>query len=245
MRKLALVAGLASLFAFAQQDTSDARLKNAAEAFEDIMKTPDKAIPQKLLDRAECVIIVPGMKKGALGVGGSYGRGFASCRTATGHWGPPAGIRLAGGSFGFQLGVQSTDVLMLVMNKSGLNHLLSDKFTIGAEGGAALGPVGRDMTADTDALMLAEIISWSRSRGVFAGVSLDGTVVSGDKAESESLYGKPLSTKEIILGRVTPSAGARPLLATLEKYAPPATTKGENVKRQLAAPEPVPLRTRW
>ena len=226
MQKLALVAGLASVFAFAEEETLDKRLKNAAEAFEDIMKVPEKAITQKLLDKAQC--IVPGMKKAAVGVGGTYGRGFTSCRTATGLCGPPAGIKLAGGSVGLQLGLQSTDVFMLVMNQNRLNHVLSDKFTIGGEAGAALGPVGRDWTADTDVLMHAEIISWARSRGVFAGVSLDGTVVTGDKDENEKLYGKPLSTRDVVLGRVTPTPAAQALLATLEMYAPPVPkTKGE------------------
>ncbi len=161
---------------FAQEEVADKRLQSAADAFKEIMSTPDKAIPQKLLEKAECIIIVPGMKKAALGIGGVYGRGFVSCRNSENNWGAPAGIRLAGGSFGIQLGAQSTDIVMLVMNKSGLNQLLSDKFTIGAEASAAAGPVGRDAAADTDILMKAEILIWSRSRGIFAGVSLDGTL---------------------------------------------------------------------
>src|SRR4051812_13077296 len=132
------------------------------------------------------------MIKAAIGVGGEYGRGFASCRTDTGHWGPPAALRLSGGSFGSQLGVQAIDVVMLVMNKRGFERLLTNKFTIGAEASAAVGPLGRDVAADTDVLMNAEILSWSRSRGVFAGVSLNGTVVQIDKTENAKLYGRPL-----------------------------------------------------
>jgi lipid-binding SYLF domain-containing protein len=185
------------------------------------MDAPDKGIPTALLEKARCVLIVPGMKKAALGVGGAYGRGFATCRRDAGTWGPPAAIRLVGGSFGLQLGVESTDVIMLVMNESGFKKLLTDKFTIGADASAALGPVGRYTAAETDALMKAEILTWSRSRGVFAGVSLNGTVVESDKSENEKLYGKPLSSKEIIEGQTAIPPAARPLISVLDKYAPP------------------------
>ena len=220
MLKLAFAWMISVCVASSHEEKPDKRLQDAAEAFGEIMDAPDKAIPEKLLDKAKCVIIVPGMKKAALGIGGSYGRGFVSCLTPTGHWGPPAGVRLAGGSFGLQLGVQSTDVVMLVMNQRGLDRLLSDKFKIGAEAAAAAGPIGRNAAADTDILMDAEIISWSRSRGIFAGVSLDGTVVQQDKEENEKLYGKPLTTKEIVQGNVTAPPGSRVLISVLEKYAP-------------------------
>ena len=153
--------------------------------------------------------------------------GFVSCRANAAHWGPPAGVRLAGGSLGFQLGAQSTDVVMLVMNQRGLKRLLSDKFTIGAEASAAVGPIGRDAAADTDVLMNAEIIAYSRARGIFAGVSLDGTVVQEDKEENEKLYGRPLRTREIIEGNVEPPPAARVFTSVLEQYAAPSRS-GEN-----------------
>jgi lipid-binding SYLF domain-containing protein len=222
MLKSLFVFGMTTAIAFAwKEDAPEKRLKDAAQVFEEIMSAPDKAIPQKLLDKAECAIIVPGMIKAAFVVGGEYGRGFAVCRKGTSSWGPPVALRLAGGSFGLQLGAQATDIVMLVMNKKGFERLLSDKFTIGGEASAAAGPIGRSTSADTDALMTAEILSWSRSRGVFAGVSLDGTVVKIDKGENEKLYGKPLSSKEILQGTIPVPSSARVLTAVLEKYAPP------------------------
>jgi len=228
MFKLTLVCGITAALVLANEDVPDKRLRNAADAFQEIMSAPDKAIPKKLLDRAQCIIIVPGMKKAALGIGGTYGRGFVSCRTRTLGWSAPAGVRLAGGSFGLQLGAQSTDVVMLVMNRKGLDHLLADKFTIGAEASAAVGPVGRDAAADTDILMNAEIIAWSRSRGVFAGVALDGTVVQQDKGENEKLYGKPLAMKEIVEGEVPVPPAAQVLALLLEKYAPGSAASKPN-----------------
>jgi lipid-binding SYLF domain-containing protein len=216
-----LVFGMTAAMAYGWKESGpEKRLKDAAETFEEIMSTPDKAIPQALLDKAQCVIIVPGMIKAAVIVGGEYGRGFASCRTGTSSWGPPAAVRLTGGSFGIQLGAQATDVVMLVMNKRGFERLLKDKFTIGAEASAAVGPVGRSAAAETDALMNAEILSWSRSHGVFAGVSLDGTVVHMDKEENAKLYKRPLLSNEILEGTSDVPDSARQLIAVLEKYAP-------------------------
>src|ERR1039458_2305854 len=149
------------------------RLDDSASLFSEIMSTPDRAIPQELLERAQCVVIVPELKKAAFVVGAKYGRGFAVRRPARGAgWGPPAAIRIEGGSVGFQVGVSSSDVVMLVMNERGMQKLSSSKFTIGADANAAAGPVGRNATAQTDAFMTAEILSWSRSKGLFAGVSL-------------------------------------------------------------------------
>ena len=223
MFKVVLVAGVAASVALAWSESKvEHRLTNAAETFEEIMRVPDRAIPESLLDKAECVIIVPGMIKAALGVGGEYGRGFASCRTGEGAWGPPVALRLAGGSFGMQLGAQATDVVMLVMNKRGLERLLTDKFTIGVDAAAAAGPVGRTAAAETDALMNAEILSWSRSRGVFAGVSLNGAVVQVDQTTNEQLYGKPVSSRDILQGTLPAPGSARVLTQGLEKYAPTA-----------------------
>jgi lipid-binding SYLF domain-containing protein len=219
MLRSVLIVGLSASVLFAVDDKVEQRLRDSADVFKEIMSTPDKAIPMKLLNRAQCVMIVPGMKKAALGVGGEYGRGFVSCVQPNGEWGPPAGIRLSGGSFGLQLGAQATDVVMLVMNQRGLDRLLSDKFTIGGEASAAVGPLGRDASADTDIALRAEILSWSRSRGVFAGVSLDGTVIQGDSSTNRELYGMPLTTKEIVHEGVPTPPAARVLTSTLNQYA--------------------------
>jgi lipid-binding SYLF domain-containing protein len=221
MLKSILVFGMTATLAYGWKDSGpEKRLKDAAEVLDEVMKVPEKAIPQALLDKAQCVIIVPGMIKAALGIGGEYGRGFASCRAGTSSWGPPVALKLIGGSFGLQLGAQATDIVMLVMNKRGFERLLKDKFTIGGEASAAAGPVGRSAAAETDALMHAEILSWSRSRGVFAGVSLNGTVVQIDKEENVKLYGKPLTSKEILEGTIPVPESARVLTTVLEKYAP-------------------------
>jgi lipid-binding SYLF domain-containing protein len=184
-----------------QEETPDKRLRNSAATFHEIMAAPDRAIPRYLLERAQCIVIVPGMKKAAFLVGGEYGRGFASCRTP-GSWSAPAPVRLTGGSFGVQLGADSADIVLMLMNRRGLEHLLSDKFSIGADLAGAAGPVGRDVNADTDILLKAEILSWSRSRGVFAGASLNGTVVEADRAETLRLYGRPWSNRDIIEGAI-------------------------------------------
>jgi lipid-binding SYLF domain-containing protein len=216
MKKFALFIGLSAM-ALAQEETPDKRLRHTAETFRDIMATPDKAIPHGLLNRAECVVIVPGLKKAAFVVGGEYGRGFAMCRTASG-WSGPSAVRLGGGSFGLQLGADSTDVVLLVMNEHGLKHMLSDKFTIGGDAAVAAGPVGRDAKADTDVLLHAEILSWSRTRGVFAGVALNGTFVESDKGENEKLYGRPVHHAEILKGDVRPPAGANVLMSEMDQY---------------------------
>lgn len=211
---------LAGATLFAQEETPDHRLRNTAATLQEIMGTPDKAIPRGLLDRAQCVVVVPGMKKAAFVVGGDYGRGFALCRTANG-WSAPAPVKLAGGSFGLQLGADSTDVVLLVMNERGMQRLLSDKFSIGADAAAAAGPVGRDTTADTDALARAEILSWSRTHGLFAGVSLNGTVVENDGGEAHKLYGRPLNNHAIIAGHIAVPDAARGLVDEMDRIAPP------------------------
>jgi len=197
------------------------RLNDSAELFTEIMDTPDKSIPQDLLEKAHCVVLVPGLKKAALGFGGKYGRGFALCRAAGGEgWGPPAALRVEGGSVGFQIGVSSSDVVMLVMNKRGMEKLSSSKFTIGADATAAAGPVGRNVTAQTDAYMHAEILSWSRSKGAFVGVSLDGATLRNDLDENESLYGQRWTSKQILGSGATMPADAGKLVASLNKYSP-------------------------
>jgi lipid-binding SYLF domain-containing protein len=195
------------------------RLDDSASLFSEIMSTPDRAIPQELLERAQCVVIVPELKKAAFGVGAKYGRGFAVCRAAAGAgWGAPAAIRIEGGSVGFQIGVSSTDVLMLVMNKRGMRRLSSSKFTIGGDAAAAAGPVGRSASAQTDGFVSAEILSYSRSKGLFAGVSLEGATLRNDLDENEILYGKRWTSKQILgSGAKMPEAASK-LISVLNKY---------------------------
>ena len=204
----------------------DKRIQNATESFRDIMNVPEKGIPRDLFDSAKCVVIVPSLKKGAFVVGGKYGRGFASCRRKGG-WSPPAGVRIEGGSFGPQIGGSSTDILMLVMNQSGMNKLLSDKFTIGGEASAAAGPVGRQASANTDIRLHAEILSWSRSRGLFAGLSLEGATLRPDTEENENLYGKDVTNKQILQGEVGSPKAGWPLVAALNRYSESSLAKAD------------------
>jgi lipid-binding SYLF domain-containing protein len=199
--------------------STDMRLTAAEQVFQEIMATPDKSIPQSLLDKAQCVVVVPGLKKGAFIVGGEYGKGFFSCRNANGQgWTAPGAVTVAGGSFGFQIGGEETDVVMLIMNKRGEDRLLSSQFTIGADASAAAGPVGRSTSANTDAYMTAEILSWSRSRGVFAGVSLQGATVKENMGDNRALYGKTVTNREVIQGGATAPTSARGFVNMLEKY---------------------------
>ncbi|HJT87845.1 MAG TPA: lipid-binding SYLF domain-containing protein [Bryobacteraceae bacterium] len=214
----------APLLAKDEKSKTDERLDDSANLFSEVMGAPDKAIPQDLLDKAACIVLVPGLKKGAFVFGGKYGRGFALCR-ASGRmgWGPPAAIRIEGGSFGFQIGVSSTDVILLIMNERGMRRLTTSKFTIGGDATAAAGPVGRNATAQTDALLTAEILSWSRARGLFAGVSLDGATLRNDIDENEVMYGKRWDNKQILTSGATPPAAAAKLIAVLNKYSPRET----------------------
>jgi lipid-binding SYLF domain-containing protein len=198
----------------AQEETPDKRLQRSAETLRQITESRDGGIPLKLLEKAQCLVVVPGMKKAAFLVGGEYGRGFASCRIP-GSWSAPAPVRLTGGSLGVQLGADSTDIILLVMNPKGMERLLSDKFALGVDVNVAAGPVGRDANADTDALMHAEILAWSRSRGAFAGVALNGTVVESDRSEAIKLYGRPWSNREIIRGGIAIPDPARVLTTEL------------------------------
>jgi lipid-binding SYLF domain-containing protein len=214
---LAIALGCAPLSAADTKATE--RLGDAADFFSEVMSAPDRAIPQDLLNRSQCVILVPGLKKAAFVFGAKYGRGFAVCRASNGMgWGPPAAIRIEGGGFGLQIGVSSTDVILLVMNGRGMQRLTTSKFTLGAEAAAAAGPVGRNATAQTDALMTAEILSWSRSRGAFAGVSLDGATLRNDLDVNKELYGQPWDNKQILTSGAKPPAAADKLLAVLSKY---------------------------
>jgi lipid-binding SYLF domain-containing protein len=195
------------------------RLNESAAVFSEIMATPDKGIPQDLLANAHCIVIVPSLKTGAFVIGGKYGKGYLSCRNRSGvGWSAPGTVRIEGGSVGFQIGGSTTDLIMLVMNARGVDKLLSSKFTLGAEGSVAAGPVGRTATAQTDAQMHAEILSWSRSQGLFAGLALEGATLRQDLDDNATLYGKKLKNREIVTMAVrTPHAAAK-LISLLNKY---------------------------
>lgn len=195
------------------------RLDNAATVFQEIMEAGDKSIPQDLLNKAQCAIVVPGLKKGAFIIGAKYGRGFVSCRKKDGvGWSAPGAVRVEGGSFGFQIGGSETDVVVLVMNERGAQRLLSSKFTLGGDASVAAGPVGRSASAETDAMMTAEMLSWSRSRGVFAGISLQGATMRQDLDVNKNLYGKLIENKDIVMTDIATPQGAEKFLGLLNKY---------------------------
>jgi SH3 domain-containing YSC84-like protein 1 len=222
-----LCAGLLMSFlvpALRADDKAQSRLEEAAAVFSEIMATPDKGIPQDLLEKAHCIVIVPGLKKGAFIVGAKYGKGFLSCRPKTGPgWSAPGAVRVEGGSVGFQIGGSETDAILLVMNERGADRLLSSKFTLGGEGDVAAGPVGRSATAQTDAKFTAEILSWSRSRGIFAGLSLQGATLRQDSDDNRALYGQKLTNRQIVTQGIAPPPAAGKLLALLNKYSPTET----------------------
>ncbi len=194
------------------------RLNNAANVLDEIMGTPDKGIPKDILANAKCIAVVPSMVNIAVGFGGRHGKGVATCRTPHG-WSAPAPITIAGGSWGLQIGGEATDLVMLVMNQTGMDHLLSSKFKIGAEMSGAAGPVGRQAAADTDWKMKAEVLTYSRSRGAFAGIDLNGAALKQDKDETTLLYGKFFPFETILSGKVPPPSSAETFLATVRKYA--------------------------
>lgn len=195
------------------------RLKASANVLEEIMSAPDKGIPEEILNDAKCIVVVPSMVKFAIGIGGHYGKGVATCRTANG-WSAPAPILLTGGNWGLQFGGQAVDLVMLVMDQKGMDHLLSSKFKIGVDASAAAGPVGRHAEAGTDWKMKAEVLAYSRARGLFAGIDLSGSVIKQDKDETRVLFGKMVPFETILNGKVPPPKAAEPFLATVTKYAP-------------------------
>jgi SH3 domain-containing YSC84-like protein 1 len=225
MKKLFAIAGVAAMFSMvaqAQQHEQD-RLKHSGEVLMEILNVPEN-IPQYVLDRAECVIVIPSVKKLALGVGASYGRGAMTCRsgaTFTGQWGPPALYALEGGNIGFQLGGQATDFVLLVVNPKGALSLLKSKVKLGGDAAAAAGPKGRDAAASTDVLMHAEILTYSRSRGLFAGVSLEGSTLRPDGSANNKLYGRDVTAREIVLQhKVGTPASGQLLISALQKASP-------------------------
>jgi SH3 domain-containing YSC84-like protein 1 len=223
-RKLAfgvcIVFAASALFAANKEQK---RLENSGTVMQEVMGVPDN-IPQELLEKAECVIVFPSVMKGAFIVGGSYGRGAMVCRTGehfNGPWGSPAMYALEGGSVGFQLGGQATDLILLVMNEKGASSILSSQVKLGADASVAAGPKGRDASADTDAYLRAEILSYSRSRGLFAGISLEGSTLRPDDNANADLYGRKITAKEIVLeNKIVVPASGRLLVSVLQKNAP-------------------------
>jgi SH3 domain-containing YSC84-like protein 1 len=220
MRGLLVVGALAAFATVLPAETAQERLAKASTVFSEIMSTPDKGIPQDLLESAHCVIIIPDLKKAAFVVGGQYGRGFSVCRKGgmAAGWGAPMSVRMEGGSVGFQIGAESTDLVMLVMNQKGMDKLMEDKFTLGADASVSAGPVGRTAKAGTNATMDAQILAWSRSKGLFAGLSLSGATLRNDLDENAELYGKKLSNREVMAANMTVPASAQPLIQQLNRY---------------------------
>jgi lipid-binding SYLF domain-containing protein len=218
IRLLTLLTPLTALAVVKETRTAH-RLHEASIVFEEIMAAPDKGIPTDLLAKSHCIVIVPGLKKGAFLVGGAYGKGFVSCRNSRG-WAAPGAIRVEGGSFGFQAGGSETDLILLVMNARGAQRLLTTQFTLGAEGAVAAGPVGRSSTAQTDAGMRAEILSWSRSRGVFAGIAVQGATLRQDSDDNREMYGRSVDNRELVSQGIAAPRPALKLLALLNIYSP-------------------------
>src|SRR5437868_2743039 len=221
IRKLCIVgvAGLTAGLLYAHQESVATRLKTSSETLTEIMTAPDSGIPQELMEKSQCIVIVPGLKKAAFIVGGKYGRGFISCRSNGGAgWSSPAAVKVEGGSFGFQIGGSETDVVMLVMNKRGAEKLLSSKFTLGADASVAAGPVGRTAAADTDLKLHAEILTYSRARGVFAGVALDGATLRPDNETNTEMYGGRRTNKQILRGGAKATEAGIQLAANLNRY---------------------------
>jgi SH3 domain-containing YSC84-like protein 1 len=202
------------------------RIDTSAKVLDEIMATPDKAIPDKVMSNAQCVAVVPSMIKIAVGFGGSHGKGVATCRIANG-WSAPAPITITGGSWGLQLGGQAVDLVMIVTNEHGMENLLASKFKLGADASAAAGPVGRDAAADTD-WMRAEVLTYSRARGIFAGIDLNGAAITQDKDETEILFGSMIPFADILNGKAHPPAASEPFLAAVKKYAAQAREQQKN-----------------
>jgi lipid-binding SYLF domain-containing protein len=214
-----LAATLAIMPLLAKNNEAVKRLDEATAVFSEVMAAPDKGIPQEMLENAHCIVIVPSLKTAAFVLGGKYGKGYVSCRNKSGSgWSAPGTVRIEGGSVGFQIGGSTTDLIMLVMSERGADKLLSSKFTLGAEGSVAAGPVGRTATAQTDAQMHAEILSWSRSQGLFVGLALEGATLRQDLDDNAKLYGSKMENRQIVTTGVPTPRAATKLIALLTKY---------------------------
>jgi SH3 domain-containing YSC84-like protein 1 len=218
MNKIVTIPILCMAAGLLRAEATPKRLDSAAGVLGEIMSTPDKGIPMDLMRHAQCIVIIPGVKQGAFGVGAKYGKGFFSCRKGA-EWSAPGSVRIEGGSVGFQIGVNETDVILLVMNRRGAERLLSTQFTVGGQAEAAAGPVGRSSNAQTDISLRAEMLSWSRSRGAFAGISLQGATLRQDESDNADLYGRKLTNKQVINGPTAWPDGGSELHGVLLKYA--------------------------
>lgn len=232
--KFLLMLGICSIFigvSWAGDDDKGSdiakRIDASAKVLNEIMATPDKAIPDKVMSDAKCIAVIPSMVKIAVGFGGNHGKGVATCRTGHG-WSAPAPITITGGSWGLQLGGQAVDLVMIVTNDQGMQHLLSSKFKLGADASAAAGPVGRDAAADTDIKMRAEVLTYSRARGLFAGIDLSGSALTQDKDETRLLYGSFVPFADILGGKVRATANSEPFLTAVRKYSVQSKESTEN-----------------
>jgi lipid-binding SYLF domain-containing protein len=237
--KFLLVLGICSIFigvSWAGDDDKQSdiakRIDASANVLNEIMATPDKAIPDKVMSDAKCIAVIPSMVKIAVGFGGNHGKGVATCRTASG-WSAPAPVTITGGSFGLQLGGQAIDVVMIVTNDQGMQHLLSSKFKLGADASAAAGPVGRDAAAGTDIKLRAEVLTYSRARGLFAGIDLNGASLTQDKDETRLLYGSFVPFAEILGGKVRATADSAPFLTAVRKYSVQSKESTENESKPV------------
>ena len=232
---LATMALVLSSLTWAADDKDESninkRIDAAANVLNEIMATPDKAIPDSIMSDARCIAVIPSMIKVAIGIGGNHGKGVAKCRTPNG-WSAPAPITIAGGSWGLQLGGQAVDLVMVVTNDQGMQHLLSSKFKLGADASAAAGPVGRDATAGTDVKLRAEVLTYSRTRGLFAGIDLSGAVINQDKDSTTILYGKMIPFETILNGKVAPPSGSSSFLAAVSKYSSQSKDQAANTDRK-------------
>jgi len=210
------------------KDRSDIakRIQASANVLDEIMGTPDKAIPDKIMSDSKCIAVIPSMIKIAVGFGGNHGKGVATCKTDHG-WSAPAPITITGGSWGLQLGGQAVDIVMVITSDKGMQHLLSSKFKLGADASAAAGPVGREADAGTDWKMKAEVLTYSRARGIFAGIDLNGSAITQDKDETRILYGKMIDFADILNGKVPPPRESGPFLAAVRKYSTQAREQGQ------------------
>jgi len=221
-----------------QKDQSDIakRIDASAKVLNEVMATPDKAIPDKIMRDAKCIAVIPSMVKVAFVFGGNHGKGIASCRTESG-WSAPAPVTITGGSWGLQLGGQAVDLVMIVTNDQGMQHLLSSKFKLGADASAAAGPVGRDTAADTDVKMRAEVLTYSRARGLFAGIDLNGASLTQDKDETRVLYSRFVPFSDILSGKVEPTSVSEPFLAAVRKYSLQSRESSRNNTNGSALPK--------
>jgi lipid-binding SYLF domain-containing protein len=215
---LLCVAGMSvTTFAASDMTTLNDRLERSRQIIDQLSQTPDRGVPNNIVQQATCIAVVPSLKKAAFVVGGQYGQGVVTCRTGHG-WSAPAFIRMAGGSFGFQIGGQGTDLVLVAVNDQGMQDLLKNKFKIGGDASASAGPVGRHAQAATDWKLGSELLTYSRSKGLFAGIDLDGTSVSQNQDDTDAFYGAPHTFQEILKGNVLPTDGAKPFLRTVAKY---------------------------